>query len=73
MGLGNIGRTLIILGIALIVLGLLFTAGGRLPLRLGCLPGDIYVRGKHGSFYFPIVTCLILSVVLSFILWLLRR
>jgi len=56
-----------------VVLGLLFTFGERLPLRLGRLPGDIYVRGKHASFYFPIVTCLLLSVVFSFVIWLFRR
>jgi len=64
---------LIALGIFLVVLGLLFTFGERLPLRLGRLPGDIYVRGKHASFYFPIVTCLLLSVVFSFVIWLFRR
>jgi len=42
-------------------------------LRLGRLPGDIYVRGKHTGFYFPIVTCLLLSVVLSLAMWLFRR
>lgn len=67
------GRLLIALGIFLVLLGLLFTIGEKLPLRLGRLPGDIYVRGKHTSFYFPIVTCLLLSVVLSLAMWLFRR
>jgi hypothetical protein len=69
----SIGRILIALGVFLVVLGLLFAIGDKLPLRLGRLPGDIYVRGKHTSFYFPIVTCLLLSVVLSFVMWLFRR
>ena len=69
----SIGRILIALGVFLVVLGLLFTIGDKLPLRLGRLPGDIYVRGKHTNFYFPIVTCLLLSVVLSFVMWLFRR
>ncbi len=47
--------------------------GGRLPLRLVRLPGDIYIRGKSASVYFPIVTCILLSVVLSLVLWLFRR
>lgn len=64
---------LIALGVFLVVLGLLLTIGERLPLRLGRLPGDICVRGKHGSFYFPVVTCLLLSVVLSLAMWLFRR
>ena len=69
----NLGRTLIALGIFLVILGLLVTLGERLPLHLGRLPGDFYIRGKHTSFYFPIVTCLLLSVVLSLVLWLFRR
>ncbi len=64
---------LIGLGVFLVVLGLLLTFGNKLPLHLGRLPGDIYVRGKHTSFYFPIVTCLLLSVVLSLAMWLFRR
>jgi len=69
----HLGRTLISLGAILIVIGLLLTFGDRLPLRLGRLPGDIYVRGKHTSFYFPLVTCLLLSAVISLVLWLFRR
>jgi len=69
----SMGRKLIALGVFLVVLGLLLTFGERLPLRLGRLPGDIYVRGKHTGFYFPIVTCLLLSVVLSLAMWLFRR
>jgi hypothetical protein len=69
----GVGRMLIALGVFLVVLGLLFTIGEKLPLRLGRLPGDIYVRSKHTSFYFPVVTCLLLSVVLSLAMWLFRR
>ena len=69
----HLGRTLISLGAILIVIGLLLTFGDRLPLRLGRLPGDIYVRGKHTSFYFPLVTCLLLSAVISLVMWLFRR
>ena len=45
---------------------------GWLPLKLGRLPGDIAVQGKHGSFYFPVVTCILLSAVLTLILWLVQ-
>jgi hypothetical protein len=69
----SVGRMLIALGIVLVVLGLLFTIGEKLPMHLGRLPGDIYVRGKQASFYFPIVTCILLSVVLSLVIWLVRR
>jgi hypothetical protein len=68
-----VGRLLIALGALLIVAGLLVTLGDRLPVRLGRLPGDIVIRGKHGAFYFPIVTCILLSVALSLLLRLLRR
>lgn len=67
------GRLLIYAGIFLIVIGLIFTLGERLPVRFGRLPGDIVLRGKHTTFYFPIVTCLILSVVLTLIAWLFSR
>jgi hypothetical protein len=59
--------------VLLIVAGLLLTLGERLPLRLGRLPGDIVIRGKNGAFYFPIVTCIVISVALSLLLRLLRR
>ena len=67
------GRVMIVAGAMLIVLGLLFEFGGRLPLRLGHLPGDIVIRWKSGSVYFPLATCLVLSVVLSFLMWLAKR
>ena len=69
----NIGRSLIFAGALLIVIGLLFLAGDRLPIRLGRLPGDITLRGRHGVFYFPLATCILLSVVLSLVLWLFHR
>jgi len=64
------GRALIVAGLALVALGVIFTLGEKLPIRLGRLPGDIAFRGKHGTFYFPIVTCLLLSVALSLVMWL---
>lgn len=64
-------RFLIILGITIIVLGLLWPYLSR--LGLGRLPGDIVVERPSGTFYFPIVTCLILSLVLSAALWWLGR
>jgi hypothetical protein len=64
---------LILAGAALLILGVLVTLGDRLPLRLGRLPGDIVYRGKNTAFYFPWVTCLLLSAVLSLVLWLFNR
>ncbi len=69
----GMGRTLIVLGAALVVVGLLFTLGDKLPIRLGRLPGDIEIRGKNSVFYFPVVTCILLSVVLSLVMWLFGR
>ncbi len=67
------GRTLIILGLVLVAAGILVSLGSRLPIKLGRLPGDIVIRGARGSFYFPIVTCILLSIVLSLLMWLFGR
>ena len=69
----RVGRTLIFLGLALVALGLLVSVGEKLPIRFGRLPGDIIVRGKNSVFYFPIVTSLLLSALLSLAMWLFGR
>lgn len=71
--MGGLGRTLIVLGVVLVVTGLLVTFGERLPIRLGRLPGDIVWRGKHSVFYFPLMTSIVISIVLSAVLWLFGR
>jgi hypothetical protein len=68
--LREFGRMLMGLGLLIALLGGALFLGGRLPLRLGRLPGDIAISGRRGSFYFPIVTCLVLSVVLTLVMWL---
>ena len=68
-----IGRMLIIAGLVLIAAGILFTLGGRLPFRIGRLPGDIVIRGRHSVFYFPLATSILISAVLSLLVWLFRR
>ena len=68
--LRELGRTLFFVGALLVLIGVLLFFGGKLPFRLGRLPGDIIHRGEHTTFYFPIVTCLLLSAVLSLLLWL---
>jgi hypothetical protein len=70
--MGGLGRTLILLGIALVVVGLLVTFAGRFTSS-GRLPGDIVVRKPNFTFYFPVVTSILLSVVLTLILWFLQR
>lgn len=67
--LREIGKFLLILGIGLAAVGAWLAFGGRIPFRLGRLPGDLAYRGRHGSLYFPVVTCLIVSVVLTLIFW----
>ena len=68
--LRELGRTVLYLGGLLVIIGALLFFGSKLPFRLGKLPGDIIHRGEHTTFYFPIVTCLVLSLVLSFVFWL---
>jgi hypothetical protein len=70
--MGDLGRLLILFGVILVVVGVLLTVAGKIPW-LGRLPGDIFYKGDHVSFYFPIVTCLLISVVLSLLFYLFRR
>jgi hypothetical protein len=70
--MAEIGRTLLILGGVLVVIGLLLTFGGRVP-GLGRLPGDIVYRRGNFTFYFPLVTSLLLSLLLTAILAVFRR
>jgi ribose/xylose/arabinose/galactoside ABC-type transport system permease subunit len=64
-------RTLVTLGLVMLLAGLASPWLRR--LGLGRLPGDIRIETDNGAFYFPIVTCIVLSVLLSFIFWLFRR
>jgi hypothetical protein len=69
----GIGRILIVFGLVLVAAGVLLTIGERLPIKLGRLPGDILIRGKNSVFYFPLATSLLLSLVLTVLLWLFGR
>lgn len=72
--LGTIGRYLLILGVAITIIGIVMIALGRFPgLRIGRLPGDIYIERDGWKFYFPLATSILLSIILSLILWLLNR
>ena len=70
--MAGMGKILIYLGLVLAVLGIIFSLVGKLPW-LGHLPGDITIERERFTFYFPLATCLIISVVLSLVLYLLRR
>jgi hypothetical protein len=71
--LRELGRGLLVLGGLLVLVGAFFYLGAKLPFRLGRLPGDIVHKGEHTTFYFPIVTCVILSVGLTLLFWILSR
>ena len=68
----DLGRLLIVVGVLLVIAGLLLTLGGRIPW-LGRLPGDIHLQRGSWTFYFPIATSLLVSVVLSLLLYLIGR
>jgi hypothetical protein len=69
----DIGKVIVGLGVLLIVVGAIVMLLGRAHVPVGRLPGDVVYRGKHTTVYFPIVTCIVLSVLLSFVMWLFGR
>lgn len=69
----DLGRTLIVFGLALVVIGLLLLALGRFNLPIGRLPGDFSYRGRNFSISFPVISCLLLSALLSLLLWVFGR
>ena len=69
----EIGKILIFFGGLLLVVGVLFLLLGRTHLPIGRLPGDILYRGKNTTFYFPLTTSIIISIVLSVVLYLISR
>jgi hypothetical protein len=69
----DLGKMLIVLGLVLIVAGGVVMALGRMNLPLGRLPGDFLYRGKNTTFYFPLATSVLVSVVLSIVVYLVGR
>ncbi len=69
----ELGRLLVIFGVALVVIGGIVMLLGRTGLPLGRLPGDFLYRGKNSTFYFPLASSVLISVVLSVILFLIGR
>lgn len=69
----DLGKILLVLGGVIVLIGVVLLLAGKFNLPLGRLPGDIVYRGKNSVFYFPIVTCILISVVLSLIFWLFGR
>ena len=71
--MGDLGRILIFIGGLLLVFGIILVFGAKLNLPIGRLPGDIVYRGKNATFYFPLVTSILLSVILSLVLYVVSR
>jgi hypothetical protein len=70
--MAGFGKTLIFFGLVLVVLGVLFSLAGKVPW-LGHLPGDITIERGRFSFYFPLTTCILISVIISLVLYFFRR
>lgn len=66
----EMGRLLAVAGAVLVVVGLLLSLGPKLPFRLGRLPGDIVHKGEHVTLFFPLATSVVVSLVLTLLLWL---
>ena len=71
--MADLGKLLLFLGGIIILIGAALLIAGRFHLPLGRLPGDFVIRGKNSVFYFPLATSIILSIVLSLIVWLFNR
>jgi len=71
--MGDLGRMLVFVGGLLLVVGLVVILAGKVNLPIGRLPGDIVYRGKHTTFYFPLMTSILLSVILSLVLYVVNR
>ena len=71
--MGDLGRMLVFVGGLILVLGIVLILAGKVNLPIGRLPGDIVYRGKNTTFYFPLMTSILLSIILSLVLYFLNR
>jgi hypothetical protein len=71
--MAGVGKMLILVGGSILIVGVVLTLAGKTHLPLGRLPGDISYRGKNVTFYFPLATSILLSIVLSLIFWFIGR
>ena len=71
--MNDVGKILIAIGIGIAALGALILLGGKAGLPLGRLPGDIRIDRENFKFYFPLTTCILISLVLTLVMWLLRK
>ena len=70
--MSDLGRSIIAIGIVLIVAGIILTIAGKVP-GMGKLPGDIFIKKENFSFYFPLTTCILLSIIISSFMYFLGR
>jgi hypothetical protein len=70
--MGDLGKSIITIGIVLIIVGVILTVAGKIP-GAGKLPGDIFIKKENFSFYFPLTTCILLSVILSAVMYCLGK
>ncbi len=70
--MSDLGRVLILIGVILVIVGAVFLLASKIPW-LGRLPGDISIKRGNFSFYFPLGTCILISVILTLIMYLFRR
>jgi hypothetical protein len=68
----DFGKLFIFIGLLLVVIGFVFIIGNKIPF-IGKLPGDIVIERRNFNFYFPITTCIIVSIIMSLIFWLLGK
>jgi hypothetical protein len=71
--MAGLGRMLVALGVALVIIGGIMMLAGRTGLPIGRLPGDILYRGKRATFYFPLASSILISVLLSLVFFLISR
>ena len=70
--MGELGKSIITIGVVLIIAGILITIAGKIP-GFGKLPGDILIKKENFSFYFPLTTCILLSVIISAVMYFLVK
>ncbi len=71
--MGDLGRMLVFVGGLLLVIGVVLILAGKVNLPMGRLPGDIVYRGRNTTFYFPLMTSILLSIILSLVLYFVNR
>jgi H+/Cl- antiporter ClcA len=69
----NAGKYIVIFGIIIVIVGLVIWRFGNIFSWFGNLPGDIKSKGENSSFYFPVVSCMVISIVLSLLMWVIRK